>query len=67
MTLLFDKYVNDIERQRTNSKIYAHFLRSKSEEYLERYSAPEKARDFIATMTDRYFNEEAKDYLIPWK
>ena len=67
MTLLFDKYVNDIEKQRTNSKIYVHFLKSKSEEYLERYSAPEKARDFIATMTDRYFNEEAKDYLIPWK
>jgi dGTP triphosphohydrolase len=24
-------------------------------------------RDFIATMTDRYYNEEIKDYLLPWK
>jgi|SRR5690554_3145755 dGTPase len=67
MSLLFDKYVDDIEKNNCNSKVFKHFLNHKSEEYLERFSIPEKVRDFIATMTDRYFNEEAKDYLIPWK
>ena len=67
MSLLFDKYVDDIEQNNSNSKVFKHFLNHKSEEYLERFSIPEKVRDFIATMTDRYFNEEAKDFLIPWK
>jgi dGTPase len=67
MKLLFDKYVTDIENEKKESKIFKHFLNHKSENYLIRFSIPEKVRDFIATMTDRYFNEEAKDYLIPWK
>lgn len=67
MKLLFDKYVTDIETKNRGSKVFKHFLDHKNEEYLSRFSVPEKARDFIATMTDRYFNEEAKDFLIPWK
>jgi len=67
MKLLFAKYVTDIEKKNLNSKVFKHFLNHKSEEYLHRFSPPEYVRDFIATMTDRYYNEEAKDYLIPWK
>jgi len=67
MKLLFEKYVDDIEKGNRTSKIFKHFLDHKSEAYLEKFSTPEKVRDFIATMTDRYFNEEAKDFLIPWK
>ena len=67
MTLLFDKYVDDIEKCNVDSKVFKHFLNHKSEEYLKKFSTPEKVRDFIATMTDRYFNEEAIDFLIPWK
>ncbi len=67
MKLLFDKYVDDIEKENRDSRVFKHFLNHKSEKYLEMFSIPEKVRDFIATMTDRYFNEEAKDYLIPWK
>jgi dGTPase len=54
MQILFEKYMEDI-------------LSHKRVEYLEKYKDAEKVRDFIATMTDRYFNEEVKDYLLPWK
>ncbi|MBW6515335.1 MAG: HD domain-containing protein [Candidatus Cloacimonetes bacterium] len=67
MALLFEKYMVDIEKENRDSKVFKHFLDNKSEEYLQHFSPPEQVRDFIATMTDRYFNEEAKDYLIPWK
>jgi dGTPase len=67
MRLLFDKYMDDIKRENNLSAIYKHFLNQKQAAYLESYSAAEKVRDFIATMTDFYFNEEIKDYLVPWK
>jgi dGTPase len=65
--ILFDKYMQDISLQRHDSNIFRHFLTNKSSKYLESFSDAERVRDFIATMTDRYFNEEIKDYLIPWK
>ncbi|MDX9869437.1 MAG: dGTP triphosphohydrolase, partial [Candidatus Cloacimonadales bacterium] len=67
MEILFEKYLEDIANNDTESKIFKHFLSYKNSDYLESYSAAEKVRDFIATMTDRYFNEEVKDYLLPWK
>ncbi|NLN85262.1 MAG: HD domain-containing protein [Candidatus Cloacimonetes bacterium] len=67
MGLLFDKYMEDIRKERRNSKIFKHFLDFKIPEYLEGFSPAEQVRDFIATMTDRYYNEEIKDYLVPWK
>lgn len=67
MELLFEKYLEDIKSQDDNSKIFKHFLANKNQKYLDTYSDAEKVRDFIATMTDRYFNEEVKDYLLPWK
>ncbi len=67
MNILFDKYLDDISNGNTESKIYQHFLVHKDKRYLDRFTDVEKVRDFIATMTDRYFNEEIKDYLVPWK
>ena len=67
MEILFEKYLEDIETNNTQSKIFRHFLDHKKERYLTRYNNTEKVRDFIATMTDRYFNEEVKDFLLPWK
>ncbi len=64
--LLFDKYITDIKNGNKESKVFVHFLNTKNDEYMDRFSHPEMVRDFIATMTDRYFNEEAKAYLIPW-
>ena len=67
MGIMFDKYLEDIEKNNRDSKIFKHFLDHKSEAYREVFSPAEQVRDFIATMTDRYYNEEIKDYLLPWK
>ncbi len=67
MKILFDKYYQDIKNDRKDSKVFKQFLNSKNAAYQEKFSQVEKVRDFIATMTDRYFNEEVRDYLMPWK
>jgi dGTPase len=67
MRLLFDKYMDDITSKNQKSKIYMHFLNQKNEQYASSFSNAEKVRDFIATMTDFYYNEESIDYLVPWK
>jgi len=67
MRIMFDKYLQDIEHKNMDSKIFKHFLNHKNEDYLMRFDAAEQVRDFIATMTDRYFNEEVKDYMLPWR
>lgn len=67
MTILFDKYMVDLEKKHVDSKIFNHFLNHKSEQYLKDTNDVEKVRDFIATMTDRYFNQELEDYILPGK
>jgi dGTPase len=67
MRIMFEKYLDDIHKQNQDSKIYKHFLNHKNEKYLQRFSPAEYVRDFIATMTDRYYNEEVKAYMLPWR
>ncbi len=67
MGMMFEKYLNDIKSSNRDSKIFKHFLDHKVPQYLESFSPAEQVRDFIATMTDRYYNEEIKDYFLPWK
>ena len=67
MRIMFNKYLDDIEKGNRDSKIFKHFLNHKNEEYLLRFSAAEQVRDFIATMTDRYYNEEVKAFMLPWR
>ena len=67
MKILFEKYLNDIKYEHKNSKIFEHFLNGKSEEYLNNFKPAEQVRDFIATMTDRYFYEELKQFVLPGK
>ncbi|MCL2063237.1 MAG: HD domain-containing protein [Candidatus Cloacimonetes bacterium] len=67
MEFLFEKYLNDIENKNIESNIFKQFLMNKTDKYLKSFTDAEKVRDFIATMTDRYFNEEVKEYLLPWK
>lgn len=67
MDILYEKYLGDIKADNRQSKIFLHFLNHKNEKYTSTFSPAEKVRDFIATMTDRYYNEEIKDYLLPWK
>ncbi len=65
MEVLFDQYIEDIRENNKISKIFLHFLNRKDKNYREKFSDPEFVRDFIATMTDRYYNEEVKSYLLP--
>ncbi len=65
MHILFDEYMDDLETDNRQSRIFLHFLNHKDKHYLSRFSSAEYVRDFIATMTDRYFNEEVKHYLLP--
>jgi len=65
MEILFDQYLTDIELNNEQSKIFTQFLNRKNETYMNAFSNPEKVRDFIATMTDRYYDEEVKNYLLP--
>ncbi len=65
MHILFDKYMTDLEKENEDSKIFIHFLNKKSSRYLDKFNKPEKVRDFIATMTDRYFNQELEDFILP--
>jgi len=65
MEVLFEQYIEDIRENNSKSKIFLHFLDRKDKSYREKFSDPEVVRDFIATMTDRYYNEEVKSYLLP--
>ncbi len=67
MHVMYDKYMHDIQENNKDSKIFMHFLDHKRPEYLEMFSPAEWVRDYIATMTDRYFNEEIKEYMLPWR
>lgn len=67
MHLMFDKYIQDIRDNNKESKVFKHFLDHKTKEYLDRFTPAEQVRDFIATMTDRYYNEEIKEYMLPWR
>jgi dGTPase len=52
---LFDGFLEDLEKQRTESVIFQGFLNGMTEDYLRRQRPAEVVRDFIAGMTDRYF------------
>lgn len=62
---LFDNYLEDLESGSKNSDIYIHFLNSKNEEYQHKVNNYEKIRDFMASMTDRYFRKQLEKTLIP--
>lgn len=67
MNMMFDKYLDDIQANNRSSKVFKHFLDHKADAYRDTFSPAEQVRDFIATMTDRYYNEEIKDHFLPWK
>lgn len=62
---MFEHFLADLEKERTGSIIYRHFLNNRSASYLADTGAPVKVRDYLATMTDRYFTKVFKDLFIP--
>ena len=64
---LFGKFLNDLKRENNDSKIYKHFVGMKeiNKEYIKSTSEPEIVRDYVAGMTDRYFEETFKEVVLP--
>lgn len=63
--LLFERYLEDIERENRTSVIFKSFLEGMSETYVRAHSKEEVVRDFIAGMTDHYFLRQCPEKLRP--
>jgi dGTPase len=63
--LIFDRYYQDLESGNEDSDIYREFLEGMSSEYKDHTPAAGIVRDFIAGMTDDYFLNQCRKYLIP--
>jgi len=66
-TEIFAKFLKDLDNENKESKIYEHFIDLEwiNKDYLKNSSNEEKVRDFIAGMTDRYFEGIFKDMMLP--
>jgi dGTPase len=60
--VLFETYVEDVEKQKRDSAIFLEKLNTMAPDYLESQPVAVKVRDFIAGMTDDYFLKEAALY-----
>lgn len=64
---LFEPLILDIQKEDKSSWIFEHFLKKMKSKYVENSSPAEIVRDFIAGMTDDYFNNAFKNKYLPWK
>ena len=65
---MFERFLDDMEKQNVESNIFKHHVKYyKNTGYDEKYSEPEIVRDYIAGMTDRYFESTFKDLFLPKK
>ncbi|MBU1712629.1 MAG: HD domain-containing protein [Proteobacteria bacterium] len=63
--LLFERYLDDLEKENNESAIFINFLKDISEEYMINHRKEEIVRDFIAGMTDQYFLRLCPENLCP--
>ncbi len=63
--ILFHQYLEDLEKENRESKIYVRFLKDMSEDYIASHHPAEVVRDFVAGMTDRYFLGQCPESLRP--
>jgi dGTPase len=70
-SMLFETLLADLEKEDRESRIYKNYLDTfppeKHKKYLEGASGPEIVRDFIAGMTDDYFNDTFREIYLPTK
>ena len=64
---LFQKFLDALEEKDESSKIYEDFINISwiSGEYLDNSTNEENVRDYIAGMTDRYFERVFKEITLP--
>lgn len=53
--ILFERFLDDIEKENRTSVIFTSFLEDMSPDYIANHNSAEIVRDFIAGMTDQYF------------
>nr|WP_321412321.1 HD domain-containing protein [uncultured Carboxylicivirga sp.] len=63
--VLFEEYLNDLESGKNKTSITKNYLPRMNDYYKENYSKPRIVCDYIAGMTDDFFNNEFKNLLIP--
>jgi dGTPase len=69
--LLFEAFLDDLKAEKRQSRIFTNYIGSFSPERWKRYvdgtSEPEIVRDFIAGMTDEFFNDTFSELYLPQK
>lgn len=63
--VLFEVYLNDIENNKKITSISKYYINNMNSSYLADTSKPRIVCDYIAGMTDNFFNKEFKDVMIP--
>jgi dGTPase len=63
--VLYEKYLNDINKNNRSSVIFTNFLENMSQEYIDNHCNEEIVRDFIAGMTDQYFLRQCPRNMRP--
>ena len=64
-TILFERYLEDIENENRASVIFTGFLEDMSNIYTGNHTNVEIVRDFIAGMTDQYFLRQCPENIRP--
>ncbi len=69
--LMFDAFLDDLKANRRGSRIFTNYAGGFPPEQWKRYaqktSEPEIVRDFIAGMTDEFFNDTFRELYLPQK
>jgi dGTPase len=69
--LMFEAFLDDLKADRKQSRIFTNYIGGFSPERWNRYvagtSEPEIVRDFIAGMTDEFFNDAYRELYLPQK
>jgi len=63
--VLFYKYMDDLKSDKQKTSITKNFLKTKTEKYLTETSLSRMVCDYIAGMTDDFFNNEFKHCVVP--
>jgi dGTPase len=63
--MLFEKFLEDLQKQRKSSVIYRQFLKDMTPEYIQQHAPAEIVRDFISGMTDQYFLDQCPEAMRP--
>jgi dGTPase len=63
--VLFERFLDDIEKENRTSVIFTSFLEDMSPNYITNHTSAEIVRDFIAGMTDQYFLRLCPQDMVP--